>query len=133
MSALSRSAVEANTPSKREFYIKRRIPEQGDGTLHSELLGTPLPDTPILWLVLLVSILTALGTLLAAVEKFLEMLKIGMTVLRRYGGLLLPVSWAVWCMLLLYWRFETPTVLVVLLGTLSITAIATTLYRRCRA
>ena len=102
-------------------------------TLHSELLGTPLPHTPILWLVLLVSIVTALGTLLAAVEKSLELLKVDTTVLRRYGGLQLPVSWAAWCVLLLYWRFETITVLVVLLGTLIITAVATTLYRRCQA
>ena len=85
--------------------------------MHSELLGTPLPDNPILWLVLFVSIITSLGALLLAVEKFCEMFDADTTVLRRYGGLLLPVSWAGWSFLLLYWRFETITVLVVLLGT----------------
>lgn len=101
--------------------------------MHSELLGTPLPDTPILWLALFASILAALGAVLAAVEKFLEMFNISATVFRRYGGLLLPFTWAVWSILLLYWRFETATVLVVLLGTLAITVVATTLYRRCQA
>lgn len=101
--------------------------------MHSELLGTPLPDTPILWLALFVSILTALGAVLSAVEKFLDMFEVETTVLRRYGGLLIPVSWALWSILLLYWRFETLTVLIVLLGTFLITVVATTLYRRCQA
>jgi hypothetical protein len=101
--------------------------------LHSELFGTPLPDNAIYWLGLLLSILTGLTAVLFAAEKFLEMFEADTALLRRYGGLLLPVSWAAWSVLLLYWRFETETVLVVLLGTLSISAAALTLYRRCQA
>ncbi len=82
---------------------------------------------------LLASIIAALSTTLSAVDKSLEMLGVDTTVLRRYGGLLFPFSWAVWSILLLYWRFETATVLVVLLGTTAITAVAATLYRRCQA
>lgn len=101
--------------------------------MHSELLGTPLPDTPIYWLALLISITGGLVTMLHAVDEFLKVLKVNLTVLRPYGGLALPVSWVTWSFLLLYWRFETGTVLIVLLGTLVITAVATTLYRRCQA
>jgi hypothetical protein len=101
--------------------------------LHSELLGTPLPHTAVEWLGLLLAIITALGAMLSAVEKFLETLNVDTTVLRRYGGLLLPVSWATWSVLLLYWRFELLPVTVVLLGTFVITVVATILYRRCQA
>lgn len=66
--------------------------------MHSELLGTPLPDTPIYWLALLISITGGLVTMLHAVDEFLKVLKV-----------------------------------IVLLGTLVITAVATTLYRRCQA
>lgn len=98
--------------------------------MHPELLGTPLPDTPILWLALLVSIATALVAMLSVVERFLELFYVHTAILRRYGGLALPVSWAIWSILLLYWRFETLTVLVVLLGTLCIAIVTTALFRR---
>jgi hypothetical protein len=101
--------------------------------LNSELFGTPLPDTPILWLALFLSILGALATVLFWAERFLEVFTPGTKILRRYGGLLLPVGWATWSVLLLYWRFETATVLVVLLGTFFITTVAAMLVRRCQA
>ena len=89
--------------------------------MNSELFGTPLPDTPILWLALLVSILGALATLLFWAERFFDVFQADTKILRRYGGLLAPMAWATWSILLLYWRFETSTVLIVLLGTLLIT------------
>ncbi len=98
--------------------------------MHHELLGTPLPDTPLFWLAFLVSIAAALGTVVAAVERFLEMFSLDAGLVRRYGGLTLPVAWAVWSALLLYWRFETGTVLVVLLGSLVLAAVVSTLLRR---
>jgi hypothetical protein len=101
--------------------------------LHSEFLGTPLPDNAIYWAGLLISMIGGLATLLFAVEKFLEMFKAGTAVFPRYGGMLLPVAWAAWSFLLLYWKWETETVLVVLLGTTAIGAVALTLYRRCQA
>ena len=80
-----------------------------------EILGTPLPDTVIGWIGLLVSIWAALLTVLATVEKFVE--HHGGEPRRPYGGLALPTGWMLWCFALLTAHRNPLTVLIVLLGS----------------
>jgi hypothetical protein len=98
-----------------------------------EILSTPLPDTVIGWVGLLISIWAALLTVLGTVEKFVERYGPGSEVLRPYGGLALPVGWGFWCIALLIAHHDPIAVLVVLLGTSAITIAAQALVRRCRA
>ena len=98
-----------------------------------EIFGSPLPDTVIGWIGLLIAIQAALLTALSAVEKFVERFSGQAGVLRAYGGLALPVGWVVWCMALLVAHRDPASVLIVSLGTLTITATGQILARKCRA
>lgn len=104
----------------------------GAVALGPEIFGTPLPHTTLAWVSLLIFIWGALLTVLGAVEKFVERNSGKRGVLRPYGGLALPLGWAVWCVALLVAQRDPVAVLIVLTGTLIITAAGQTLVRKCR-
>ena len=98
-----------------------------------EIFGSSLPDTVLGWIGLLVAILAALLTSLSAAEKFVERFGGRGEVGRPYGGLALPIGWVVWCIALLVAHRDPVAALIVLLGTLAITAAGQLLVRKCRA
>jgi hypothetical protein len=95
-------------------------------------LGTPLPTTPLHWLLLLSVILISLGGVLTVVEQALLLTKTR-TRFRPYGGFAVPLGWALWSALLLIADRHTFAVLVVLLGSLMILIAIKMLTRDCRA
>lgn len=98
--------------------------------MHTELFGTPLPHTVLGWAGTLAVVVGALQAVLAAAEKFLERAGLSFPKREPLGGLVLPVGWLAWSAALLYYKFDAITVLVVLVGSLSLLVVAAHLGRR---
>jgi hypothetical protein len=99
----------------------------------AEIFGDPLPHSVLGWLILLGGILGTLRVVLAAAQEFAEFVGIDQQIERPFGGLALPIGWAAWCVALLVGRHDVVSVLIVLIGTLTITVAARLLIRKCRA
>jgi hypothetical protein len=86
--------------------------------LGHEIFGTPLPDTPLGWIGLLVAIWGALLTAISAAQAFAEYHGAPSVKTRRpCSGHALPVGWVFWSVALLSAHSDPLPVLVVLLGT----------------
>jgi hypothetical protein len=88
--------------------------------MHRDLLGASLPHSVAGWAFALVAILAPMTTVSVAIERFVELFG-GLDVrFRPLAGLAVPLGWLIWSFALLWWKFETATVLSVLLGLLAI-------------
>src|SRR4051794_7384398 len=98
--------------------------------MKKELLGTPLPDGPLPWILALLFVCATLFGALKVAASFFEQRGGQKGALEPIEGFVLHVGWLLWGGALIYAYPGAPAILLILLGLLVIFALDAALSRR---